>query len=90
VPVRAAAEVTTPGFVREHAATVYVPVFLGFGGMLDVSPDPWAEAGNYRSSRDITLLVLGGSAHCHNMSSNRAVLWDRISTWAAAVAGPIT
>lgn len=89
VPVRAASEVTTPGFVRSYAADVDVPVLLAFGGVLDVSPDPWAETQNYGASRDITLVVLDGAAHCHNMASGRAILWNRISAWAATVAHPV-
>jgi hypothetical protein len=34
----------------------------------------------------VTLLVLTGSAHCHNFAATRAALWDRLGTWAAAAA----
>ncbi len=85
VPLRAAFEVTTPGFLRAFAARVDVPVFLGLGE-LDVAPDPWAEPACYRASRDITVFVLPGSHHCHNMASRRTELWDRIGAWVASVA----
>ncbi|HVV10525.1 alpha/beta hydrolase [Amycolatopsis sp.] len=81
VPVRAASEVTTPGFVAEFATSIDVPVFLGLGAALDVSPDPHGEPANYRASRDVTLHLVEGSAHCHNFAGNRAVLWDRIAAW---------
>lgn len=71
-----------PGVVAEHAARIDVPVLLGYGDV-DVSPDPRAEGGLYRSSRDITTVVLAGSAHCHNMASSRHRLWRRLLDWVA-------
>lgn len=85
VPLRAAFEVTTPGFLREFAGRVDVPVFLGLGE-LDVAPDPWAEAACYRASRDITVFVLPGSHHCHNMAGRRAELWNRLDAWVTGLA----
>ncbi|RAU99663.1 alpha/beta hydrolase [Mycobacterium colombiense] len=76
-----------PGVVAEHAARIDVPVLVGYG-VVDVSPDPRAEAGLYRSSPDITTLVVAGSAHCHNMASSRHRLWRRLLAWAATVACP--
>jgi pimeloyl-ACP methyl ester carboxylesterase len=88
VPVRAASEVITPGYVAEFAAAVDVPVFLALGSHLDVSPDPHTEVANYRASRDVTLYVVEGSAHCHNFSGGRIVLWDRIAAWISSVSNP--
>jgi pimeloyl-ACP methyl ester carboxylesterase len=88
VPVRAASEVITPGYVAEFAAAVDVPVFLALGSHVDVSPDPHAEVAHYRASRDITLYVVEGSAHCHNFSGGRIALWDRMATWIPSVADP--
>lgn len=82
VPVRAASEVTTPGFVREYAERINVPVFLGLGES-DVSPDPWTEPANYRASNAITLVVLPGSHHCHNFATDRRRFWDEIAAWMA-------
>lgn len=73
-----------PGVVAEHAARIDVPVLVGFG-VVDVSPDPRAEAGLYRSSPDLTTVVLPDSAHCHNMASSRQRLWRRVLDWAATV-----
>ncbi|MEE2060110.1 alpha/beta hydrolase [Rhodococcus artemisiae] len=87
VPVRAASEVTTPGYVAKFANLLDVPVFIGLGAVLDVSPDPHAEPGNYRSSADVTLHLIDGSAHCHNFAGNRASLWDRIAAWIPTVTG---
>jgi len=75
-----------PGVVAEHAAQIDVPVLIGYG-VVDVSPDPRGEAGLFRSSPDITTVVLADSAHCHNMSSSRHRLWRRLLAWAATFAG---
>ncbi|PSR65256.1 MULTISPECIES: alpha/beta hydrolase [Nocardia] len=88
VPVRAASEVTTPGYVATFAKTIDVPVFIGLGAVLDVSPNPHAEPGNYRHSPDVTLHLVEGSAHCHNFAGKRATLWDRIAAWIPTVTGP--
>ncbi|OCB36541.1 lysophospholipase [Mycobacterium malmoense] len=73
-----------PGVVAEQAALIDVPVLIGYG-VVDVSPDPRAEAGVYRSCPDITTLVLADSAHCHNMASSRHRLWRRLLDWTASV-----
>ncbi|OBK24286.1 alpha/beta hydrolase [Mycobacterium asiaticum] len=75
-----------PGIVAEHAATIDVPVLVGYGAT-DVSPDPRAEAAMYRDSPDLTTVILSGSAHCHNMASSRHRLWRRLLAWAATVVG---
>lgn len=87
VPLRAAAEVTTPGMVEQYAPQVDVPVFLAFGNALDVSPNPYAEPGNYTGSPDVTLYLVPKSGHCHNFASHRGQLWDRIARWLSTI-GP--
>jgi pimeloyl-ACP methyl ester carboxylesterase len=84
-PLRAAAEVTTPGMVERYAHQVDVPVFLGFGAALDVSPNPYAEPANYTGSPDVTLHLVPSSGHCHNFASHRTQLWDRIARWLPTV-----
>jgi pimeloyl-ACP methyl ester carboxylesterase len=85
VPVRAAAEVTTPGFVEHYTGSVDIPVFLAFGAATDVSPNPHAEPANYTSSADVTLHLVPKSGHCHNFSTHRAQLGDRIGVWVRTV-----
>jgi pimeloyl-ACP methyl ester carboxylesterase len=85
VPLRAAAEVTTPGIVEQYAPQVDVPVFLAFGKALDVSPNPYAEPGNYTGSSDVTLYLVPESGHCHNFASHRGQLWDRMARWVLTV-----
>jgi hypothetical protein len=84
-PLRAAAEVTTPGMVERYAPLVDVPIFLGFGAALDVSPNPFAEPANYTGSLDVTLHLVPGSGHCHNFASHRTQLWDRLARWSSTV-----
>ncbi len=85
VPLRAAAEVTTPGMVEQYAPQVDVPVFLAFGNALDVSPNPYAEPANYTGSPDVTLYLVPKSGHCHNFASHRGRLWDRIARWVPTI-----
>jgi pimeloyl-ACP methyl ester carboxylesterase len=84
-PLRAAAEVTTPGMVEQYAPQVDVPVFLGFGAALDVSPNPHGETANYTGSPDVTLHLVPSSGHCHNFASHRTQLWDRIARWSSTI-----
>lgn len=85
VPVRAAAEVTTPGMIEHYAPLVDVPVLLAFGAGLDVSPNPHAEPANYTGTPDVTLYLVPKSGHCHNFASHRAQLWDRVVKWLPTV-----
>lgn len=84
-PLRAAAEVTTPGMVERYAPQVDVPIFLGFGAAQDVSPNPYVEPASYTGSLDVTLHLVPGSGHCHNFASHRTQLWDRIARWSSTV-----
>ncbi|MDT5016953.1 MAG: hypothetical protein QOD39_3113 [Mycobacterium sp.] len=85
VPLRAAAEVTTPGMVERYTPRVNVPVFLAFGAAVDVAPSPHTEPANYTGSPDVTLHVVPKSGHCHNFASHRGQLWDRIARWVSTV-----
>ena len=80
VPFHAIAELTQPGVATAFAQSVDVPVFLAFGDT-DVSPEPQAEPACYPHSRDVTLVVLKGSHHCHNLSERRGDLWDLVAAW---------
>ncbi|MDE2463348.1 MAG: alpha/beta fold hydrolase [Alphaproteobacteria bacterium] len=69
-----------PGIVHTASAAISAPIFLG-NGNVDTSPDHWAEAAYFKSSRDITMMVLEGAAHCHNFASSRRKLWERMDRW---------
>jgi hypothetical protein len=85
VPARAAAEVMTSPLIASYAASITIPVFLGFGARCDSTSSPHLEAGSYPKSSDVTIIIVEGSAHCHNLSQQRRVLWDRISSWAESI-----
>jgi pimeloyl-ACP methyl ester carboxylesterase len=80
VPRRAAAQTITPWFTVEEAAAIDAPVLLAFGDH-DLLTKPHDQPGYYSGSRDVTLFVLPGAAHCHNMANTRGVLWGRIDRW---------
>lgn len=82
LPREAGIAAIAPALLGPVPANVRVPVFLAYADR-DMSPDPRAEAANFTSSRDVTLFLLAGSAHCHNAASTRLVLWDRLLAWAA-------
>jgi pimeloyl-ACP methyl ester carboxylesterase len=69
------------GHSASYAADVSSPVFVAFGEH-DVPEHPHDDIGYYSSSRDVTLMVLPASAHCHNFAGTRALLWDRLADWA--------
>ena len=73
------------GHSATYARRLTCPVLIAFGDR-DVPERPHDDVAFYRASQDVTLVVLAGSAHCHNFAATRIVLWDRLGTWAAAVA----
>ncbi len=46
---------------------------------------PHHEPAAYEKSSDVTVFVAPRMAHMHNFASTRAMLWDRLAGWAAAV-----
>ena len=80
-------EALTAGFTAPFATRVQSPVFLGFGDR-DIPQHPRDDAAFYTASNDITVFIVEGSAHCHNFSGKRAELWDRLGSWALALAPP--
>jgi alpha-beta hydrolase superfamily lysophospholipase len=86
MPVRAGVETGIPGYIKEDAAVIDVPVFLAFGTVVDLTTGPYTEPANYGASGDVTLYLVQGSAHCHNFATNRTMLWDRIGRWIPTVA----
>jgi len=73
-----------PGSTDREKGRIETPVFLGFGDQ-DLTTRPHAAVAAYRSSPDVTLLVVAGSGHCHHQSANRVMLWDRVGAWARRI-----
>jgi pimeloyl-ACP methyl ester carboxylesterase len=73
-----------PGSHADVLAAVDVPVLLGLAEQDIVGPPREAPA-YLTSANDITLYVLGQAYHNSNVAPTRALLWDRLAAWAAAV-----
>jgi pimeloyl-ACP methyl ester carboxylesterase len=80
LPRLTASQAATPWFTADAAGAIDVPVFLAYGEV-DVSPAPHEEPAHFGASHDVTLFVLAGSSHCHNMATTRFALWDRLDLW---------
>ena len=74
-----------PGSTDREKAAITAPIFLGFGED-DLTQDFVGCVSLYTSAKDISLFVLPGAAHCHNQSTLRAVMWDRLAHWARGYA----
>jgi len=74
----------TEGSVAAEAASIEVPV-LAASGEVDVVPDPWLEPTAYRSSHDVSVVVVPRMAHMHNFAHTREQLWHRIESFIEAV-----
>jgi pimeloyl-ACP methyl ester carboxylesterase len=73
-----------PGSVQPELDQLSVPIFAALGehdlgGTLDVLP------GQLPACRDLTLFLLEGAGHNHNVAVNRRLLWDRAARWATSV-----
>jgi pimeloyl-ACP methyl ester carboxylesterase len=73
-----------PGSVQPELDEIRVPVFAALGerdlaGTLDVLPAQLPSCG------DLTLFLLEGAGHNHNVARGRRVLWNRVAAWAASV-----
>jgi pimeloyl-ACP methyl ester carboxylesterase len=72
------------GATDRYKAAIDVPVFLAFGDQ-DLTSDYRSGLSRYSSVRDATLVTVAPSGHCHNQSSSRTRLWDRLERWAGAL-----
>jgi pimeloyl-ACP methyl ester carboxylesterase len=76
-----------PGSVQPQLDQLQVPIFAALGerdlaGTLDVLPAQFPNCG------DLTLFLVKGAGHNHNIAANRLVLWRRLMHWANSVAHP--
>jgi pimeloyl-ACP methyl ester carboxylesterase len=74
-----------PGILAREAAAIRVPVLLAYGE-IDVTGEPLNDAAAFRSTADLTLLVLPRMAHMHNFAPTRETLWRRLARFAETVA----
>jgi alpha-beta hydrolase superfamily lysophospholipase len=73
-----------PGSSTPELAAIDVPVLLGLGDH-DLVREPRTVPAAFPASGDVTVFVLADAGHDHNVLPNRAVLWDRLARWAAAL-----
>ena len=73
-----------PGASAPELAAVDVPVFIGVGDH-DITGAARRIPGQFPGARDITLYVLEGSGHNHNVAPTRHLLWDRLWRWARSL-----
>jgi alpha-beta hydrolase superfamily lysophospholipase len=70
-----------PGSARDVCVRIKVPVFIGVGEH-DIALDHHAIPAEFPASGDVTLFVLAGAGHNHNVEPGREQLWARILRWA--------
>jgi len=87
-PLLAMAGLTSmvPGSSAPALESIDVPVFFGVGEH-DITGDARVLPGQVPASADVTLFVLAGSGHNHNIADNRRQLWDRVAHWVVSVTG---
>jgi alpha-beta hydrolase superfamily lysophospholipase len=73
-----------PGTAARAAASITVPLFLGVGEH-DIATEHHTIPASFPASRDVTLFVLDGAGHNHNVEAGRARLWERVTDWAGRV-----
>jgi pimeloyl-ACP methyl ester carboxylesterase len=73
-----------PGSASQAAAAIDVPVFLGVGEK-DIAVRHHEIPAEFTGSNDVTLFVLTGAGHNHNVEPNRARLWERVLTWTSGL-----
>jgi pimeloyl-ACP methyl ester carboxylesterase len=70
-----------PGSMAPGIGEIDIPVFVGVGSR-DITGPPHEIPAAFTSSRDVTLFVLDGAGHNHNVHPHRELLWDRLARWA--------
>jgi pimeloyl-ACP methyl ester carboxylesterase len=70
-----------PGGTAPDMAAVTVPVFVG-AGERDITGPQHDIPAAFTAATDVTLFVLAGAGHNHNVAPNRRLLWDRVTAWA--------
>lgn len=76
-----------PGALRQEAAAVNVPLFLGFGDRDILSP-PHRAVANFTGAADITFAMLPDTGHMHFGFPTAPLLFRRIVAWARSQAQP--
>jgi pimeloyl-ACP methyl ester carboxylesterase len=73
-----------PGSVVPECAQVATPVLLAVGER-DIAGPPHQIPASFPASRDVTLLVLPATGHCHFLFDSRRRLFERAAGWCDAI-----
>lgn len=77
-----------PGASAHELAAIDVPLFLGVGSA-DITGPPHRIPSDFPNAHDITLFVLEGAGHTHNIHEHREVMWARLAQWSGGVASEV-
>jgi pimeloyl-ACP methyl ester carboxylesterase len=77
-----------PGSMDRQLSAIDVPVFIGVGSA-DIGGPAHEIPAAFGASPDVTLYVLAGAGHNHNVAPNRRDLWDRMIAWTRQLSGPV-
>jgi pimeloyl-ACP methyl ester carboxylesterase len=73
-----------PGSSAPECAQIDIPVFLAVGDR-DIAGAPHQIPASFPGSRDVTLLVLPATGHCHFLFASRRRLFARAQGWVETV-----
>jgi pimeloyl-ACP methyl ester carboxylesterase len=73
-----------PGSSTPDCAQIDAPIFLAVGDR-DIAGPPHEIPASFPASRDITLLVLPATGHCHFLFDSRRRLFTRAAAWSEQV-----
>jgi pimeloyl-ACP methyl ester carboxylesterase len=73
-----------PGSIQPQLDQVDVPTFTAVGEH-DIAGPTAALPGQLPACRDLTLVMLPGVGHNHNVADARLELWDRLERWVASL-----
>jgi len=73
-----------PGSTAPECAQIDTPLLLGVGDR-DIAGPPHEIPASFPASRDLTLLVLPATGHCHFVFDSRHGLFERVASWCEAI-----
>jgi hypothetical protein len=73
-----------PGSVQPELNQINATIFAALGEH-DIAGTTDVLVSQLPSCRDLTLFVLEGAGHRHNIAPNREQLWLRLMSWASSI-----
>jgi hypothetical protein len=78
--------VPVPAEAKDGISSAAGRLLAVVGGDHDITGPPHAIPADFRAAGDLTLYVLAGSGHNHNVAPTRHLLWDRLWSWVLGLA----